>query len=112
MNDLHFTDVTPEDGKKYKHNSESETNSPYIVVSTYEGVCPSNTFAGLPETPNLLQVHMNMGSLWKSGSNGMLSVHLKSTLRIGTLVSWLVPSALEMLIDRQDGETRGVGAYL
>ena len=42
--DLKFTDVTPEDDTKYKHNSESETNSPYIVVGTFEGLCPSNTF--------------------------------------------------------------------
>ena len=45
--DLLFTEITPEDGKEYKHNSESETNSPYIVVGTYECPCPSNTFAGL-----------------------------------------------------------------
>ena len=51
--DLKFTDVTPEDDTKYKHNSESETNSPYIVVGTFEGLCPSNTFASLPDTPSL-----------------------------------------------------------
>ena len=51
MEDLRFTNATPEDGKKYKHNSESETNSAYIVVGTYEGVCPYNTFCGLPDTP-------------------------------------------------------------
>ena len=50
---LRFTDVTPEDGKKYKHNNESEANSPYIVGVTYEGVCPSSTFAALPDTPRL-----------------------------------------------------------
>ena len=53
MTKLRFTDVTPEDGKKYRHNSESEANSPYIVVGTYEGVCPSNTFSALPDTPRL-----------------------------------------------------------
>ena len=51
--DLNFTDVTPEDDTKYKHNSESETNSPYIVVGTFEGLCPSNTFASFPDTPSL-----------------------------------------------------------
>ena len=51
--DLQFTDATPEDDNKYKHNSESETNSPYIVVGAFEGLCPSNTFAGLPDTPSL-----------------------------------------------------------
>ena len=82
MNDLHFTDVTPEDGKKYKHNSESETNSPYIVVSTYEGVCPSNTFAGLPETPNLAGAY-EYGLL--DGNLGQMASFqstYKSTLRI------------------------------
>ena len=29
--------------KEHKHNSESETNSPYIVVGTYESECrPKN----------------------------------------------------------------------
>ena len=51
--DLLFTEITPEDGKEYKHNSESETNSPYIVMSTYECPCPSSTFASLPRTPSL-----------------------------------------------------------
>ena len=51
--DLQFTDATPEDDNKYKRNSESETNSPYIVVGTFQGLCPSNTFAGLPDTPSL-----------------------------------------------------------
>ena len=49
-------------GKKHKHNSESEANSPYIVVGTYEGACPSNTFTGLPDSPRLAG-HMNMDSL-------------------------------------------------
>ena len=31
-----------------------ETNSPYIVVGTFEGLYPSNTFAGLPDTPAVL----------------------------------------------------------
>ena len=29
------------------------TAHPYIVVGTFEGLCPSNTFAGLPDTPSL-----------------------------------------------------------
>ena len=36
MIDLDFRNITPEEGKRYKHNSESETNSPYIVVSAFE----------------------------------------------------------------------------
>ena len=38
--DLKFTDVTPDDDTKYKHNSESETNSPYIVVGTLKACVP------------------------------------------------------------------------
>ena len=51
--DLLFTEIAPEEGKEYKHNSESETNSPYIVVGTYECPCPSSTFASLPQTSSL-----------------------------------------------------------
>ena len=51
--DLLFTEIAPEEGKEYKHNSESETNSPYIVVGTYERPCPSSTFTSLPQTPSL-----------------------------------------------------------
>ena len=51
--DLLFTEIAPEEGKEYKHNSESETNSPYIVVGTYERPCPSSTFAFFPQTPSL-----------------------------------------------------------
>ena len=82
MNDLHFTDATPEDGKKYKHNSESEANSPYIVVGTYEGVCPSNTFTGLPDTPKLAGAY-EYGLL--DGNLGQMASFqstYKSTLRI------------------------------
>ena len=82
MNDLHFTDATPEDGKKYKHNSESEANSPYIVVGTYEGACPSNTFTGLPDTPRLAGAY-EYGLL--DGNLGQMASFqstYKSTLRI------------------------------
>ena len=53
MKGLHFQDVTPEEGKRYRHNSESEANSPYIIVGTYDGVCTSNTFSALPHTPKV-----------------------------------------------------------
>ena len=46
--DLLFTENFPEDGKEYKHNSESETNSPYIVVGTYECPCPSSVLFFFP----------------------------------------------------------------
>ena len=58
--DLLFTEITPEDGKEYKRNSESETNSPYIVVGTYECLCPSSTFAGLPYTPSLAGAYQGL----------------------------------------------------
>ena len=51
MKGLHFKDVTPVEGKRYRHNSESEANSPYIIVGAYDGVCTSNTFSALPHTP-------------------------------------------------------------
>ena len=53
MKKLRFLDVTLEEGKKYRHNSESEANSPYIIVGTYDGVCSSSTFSALPNTPKL-----------------------------------------------------------
>ena len=42
METLRLQDVTPEEGKRYKHNSENEANSPYIIVGSYEGLCVSN----------------------------------------------------------------------
>ena len=82
MDSLRFTDVTPEDGKKYKRNSESEANSPYIVVGTYEGVCPYSTFSALPDTPRLAGAYEygildgNLGQMVSFQST------YKSTLRI------------------------------
>ena len=77
MDSLKFTDVTPEDGKKYKRNSESETNSPYIVVSTYEGVCPSNTFTAPPDTPKLAGVCEHGLLDGNHLGQGLLSIHLQ-----------------------------------
>ena len=81
--DLHFTEATQEKGN-YKHNSESETNSPYIVVGTYENECRPNTSYGatLPDTPSLA-VAYEQGLL--DGNLGqMVSFQstYKSTLRI------------------------------
>ena len=52
--DLHFTEATQEKGN-YKHNSESETNSPYMVAGTCENECGQNTSYGatLPDAPSL-----------------------------------------------------------
>ena len=80
--DLLFTDATPEDGKKYKRNSESETNSPYIVVGTYESVCPSNTFAGLPDTPSLAGAYEHGLLDGNLGQMASFQSTYKSTLRI------------------------------
>ena len=97
MTDLKFKDITPEEGKKYKHNSESETNSPYIVVSTFEGACPSNTFAGLPETPKLAGAYEyglldgNLGQMVSFQST------YKSTLRIEVPV-W--PEVLQAVLPK------------
>ena len=59
MDRLRFTDVTPEDGKKYRRNSESEANSPYIVWVHAKGHVPP--VLSLPfQTRQNSQVHMNM----------------------------------------------------
>ena len=42
METLNLQNVTPEEGKRYKHNSENEANNPYIIVGSYEGLCVSN----------------------------------------------------------------------
>ena len=81
--DLHFTEATQEKGN-YKHNSESETNSPYIVVGTYENECRPNTSYGatLPDTPSLA-VAYEQGLL--DGNLGQIvsfQSTYKSTLRI------------------------------
>ena len=80
--DLLFSEATPEEGKEYKHNSESETNSPYIVVGTYESACPSNTFATLPTTPKLASAYKQ--GLLDGNLGQMVSFQstYKSTLRI------------------------------
>ena len=79
---MQFTDATPEDDHKYKHNSESETNSPYIVVGTFEGLCPSNTFAGLPDTPSLKGAYKQGLLDGNLGQMASFQSTYKSTLRI------------------------------
>ena len=80
--DLLFTEIAPEEGKEYKHNSESETNSPYIVVGTYECPCPSSTFAFFPQTPSLAGAYEQ--GLLDGNLGQMVSFQstYKSTLRI------------------------------
>ena len=82
MKVLHFQDVTPVEGKRYRHNSESEANSPYIIVGTYDGVCTPNSFSALPHTPKVAGAY-EYGIL--DGNFGqMVSFQstYKSTLRI------------------------------
>jgi len=74
--------ATPEDDNKYKRNSESETNSPYIVVGTFEGLCPSNTFAGLPDTPSLEGAYEQGLLDGNLGQMASFQSTYKSTLRI------------------------------
>ena len=82
--DLRFTAAASEEGKEYKHNSESETNSPYIVVGTYESECRPNNPEGadLPDTPSLACAYVqglldgNLGQIVSFQST------YKSTLRI------------------------------
>ena len=70
--------------KEHKHNSESETNSPYIVVGTYESECRPNNPEGadLPDTPSLACAYVqglldgNLGQIVSFQST------YKSTLRI------------------------------
>ena len=47
---LRLQDVTPQEGKRYKHNSEQ---NPYIIVRAYEGQCVSDDYPAVPPTPNL-----------------------------------------------------------
>ena len=36
---LGFNDVTPAEGKRYKHNVDNVSNNPYIIARAYEGQC-------------------------------------------------------------------------
>ena len=85
---LQFTAATPEDDNKYKRNSESETNSPYIVVGTFEGLCPSNTFAGLPDTPSLEGAYEHGLLDGNLGQMASFQSTYKSTLRIEVWGPW------------------------
>ena len=51
--DLRFTAAASEEGKEYKHNSESETNSPYIVVAA-----PTTRKVQISRTHPVLRVPM------------------------------------------------------
>ena len=95
MNSLRFVEVMPKDGKKYKQNQESVTNSPYIVVGTFEALCRSSSYAPLPHTPKfaglyrcgLLDVNLGQQTSFQSS--------YKNTLRIEVPV-W--PDTLQALL--------------
>ena len=57
METLNLQNVTPEEGKRYKHNSENEANNPYIIVGSYEGLCVSNDYPEVPQTPKLANAY-------------------------------------------------------
>ena len=54
---LGMQDVTPEEGKRYKHNSDNETHNPYIIVRAYEGQCVAEHYPTVPPTPQLAQAY-------------------------------------------------------
>ena len=55
---LGLQDVTPEEGKRYKRNSENETNNPYIIViRAYEGQCVSENYPTVPPTLQLARAY-------------------------------------------------------
>ena len=99
--ELKYTDETPEDCKKYRPNSQSEANSPYIVVGTYDGVCTSDSYASFPNTPRLAGMYehglldVNLGQLTSFQSS------YKSTLRIEVPV-W--PDVLQAVLPNQQGK--------
>ena len=77
MGVLRFRDVTPEEGKRYKHNSDNEANNPYIIVGSYEGQWVSNDYPAFPETPRLAYAY-EQGLL--DGSFGQM-VSIQSSCR-------------------------------
>ena len=93
--------------KKYRPNSQSEANSPYIVVGTYDGVCTSDTYASFPSTPSLAGMYehglldVNLGQLTSFQSS------YKSTLRIEVPV-W--PDVLQAVLPNQQGKRQPNGA--
>ena len=99
--ELKYTEETPEDGKKYRPNSQSEANSPYIVVGTYDGVCTSDSYASFPNMPRLAGMYehglldVNLGQLTSFQSS------YKSTLRIEVPV-W--PDVLQAVLPNQQSK--------
>ena len=51
--ELGMQDVTPDEGKRYKHNTDNEANNPYIVVRAYEEQCAAEHYPPVPPTPQL-----------------------------------------------------------
>ena len=55
---LHYQEVTPQDGLGYRHNSgQDEANNPYIIVRAYEGHYAYNNRPAVPHTPRLAQAY-------------------------------------------------------
>ena len=58
-NALNFHDVTPEEGKRYKHNVDNASNNPYIIARAYEGQCTAAQYPSIPQTPKLADAYEN-----------------------------------------------------
>ena len=62
--ELGMQDVTPDEGKRYKRNSDNEANNPYIIVRAYEGQCAAAHYPPVPPTPQLAQARHPGRELW------------------------------------------------
>ena len=56
---LGFNDVTPEEGKRYKHNVDNVSNNPYIIARAYEGQCTAVHYPPIPHTSKLAEAYEN-----------------------------------------------------
>ena len=54
---LDFGEVTPDERKRYKHNVDNAANSPYVIVSVYEGRCTAEQYPPITGTPILARAY-------------------------------------------------------
>ena len=54
---LNMQDVTPDEGKRYKHNTDNEANNPYIIARAYEGQRTAANYSSVPPTTQLAEVY-------------------------------------------------------
>ena len=55
--ELGVQDVTPDEGKRYKRNTDNEANNPHIIVRAYDGQCAAEHYPPVPPTPQLAYAH-------------------------------------------------------